>query len=67
MNKLAVTQAQLDRALTVAAKRHIPVAGMRVRPDGSVDVLFGEPLTTPPPPADDDGSWEAHEKRHGHG
>lgn len=69
MNKAAVTQAQLKRAFAVAADLGHPVAGLRVRPDGAVDLLFGDPLTAPPPPsppADDDGSWEAYDREHGH-
>lgn len=67
MNKLAVTQAQVKRIVAACEAVGKTVTGFKLRPDGSVDVLLTEVLTAPPPPPDDDGSWEAHEKRHGHG
>jgi hypothetical protein len=43
------------------------VFALRAHPDGSVDVLLTEPASPPEVVAGDDGGWEAHEKRHGHG
>jgi hypothetical protein len=72
MNKPAVSQAKMLRMKAAIDKLALPFAGFMTRPDGSVVALVGDPLTAQPEPApdpagDDDGGWEAHEKRHGYG
>jgi hypothetical protein len=50
MNRPAVTQAAVRRAVKAAEAMGKPVTGIRLRPDRSVEVLFGEapPLTAGP-------------------
>lgn len=68
MNKPATTKAQLKRAFAVAAELGMPVAGLRVRPDGITELMFGEALTpAPPAPPVAPGSWEEYDRDHGHG
>jgi len=70
MNKPAVTKAQAQRMVEAMEALGKTVSGLVVRPDGSVKLEFGELTPTPPaPPAVDDeiDSWEAYEKRRGHG
>jgi hypothetical protein len=54
---LVVTQAQMARAVRALEQSKTPFAGFRIHPDGSVDVLAGEPLA-----AADDGpsDWDRH-------
>lgn len=69
MNTPAVTKAAVSRALKAAASLGHPIAGIRLRPDRSVEVLFGEPLTAAAqaPPSDDlDAELEAFSARHGY-
>lgn len=70
MNKPAVTKAQAQRMVEAMEGLGKTVCGLVVRPDGSVKLEFGQ-LTDAPPPepavSADDGSWEAYDKRRGHG
>lgn len=77
MNTPAVTIAAVQRAIKAAEGLGKPVAGVRLRPDKSVEILFGEPappqpdpLTAKPPPIppeDLDAELEAWSARHGYG
>lgn len=71
MNTPAVSLAKMQRMKRAIEREGLPFAGYRYFPDGSVAALVGEPLTPPatatPDPAEDDGGWEAHERRHGYG
>ena len=66
MNKPAVSQAKLQRAMRVLEKAGKPFCGFRLHPDGSVDVLTGQPdaaLTSDPLDAELH-QWAA---KHGYG
>jgi hypothetical protein len=75
VNVPAVTIASVQRAIKAAEGLGKPVAGVRLRPDRSVEILFGEPapvgLLTPqaaaPPSADLDAELSEWSARHGYG
>lgn len=72
MNRPAVTQAAVARAIKAAESLGKSVAGVRLRPDRTVDVIFGEPQAlTPPPPtplaANLEEELEAFAAKHGYG
>jgi hypothetical protein len=65
VNKSAVTQAQMKRAFAVAADLGLAVSALRVNPNGSAELLFGDASPSMSIPVDDadDGTWEAYDRR----
>lgn len=70
MNKRAVTKAQLRRAIETVEAMGKTVCGVRVGPDGSAEVLIGEPHGGTPVAADADddrAALRAFEAGHANG
>lgn len=67
----AVSRAKMERAAKALRHAGIPFQGFRLHPDGSVDVLAGEPLTIAAKSSEsltepkDDGGWDAYDETHG--
>lgn len=71
MNTRAVSQAKMRRMRAAIERDGLPFRGYLTRPDGSVEALVGEPLTTPAnapsssDPLDQElAEWDA---KHGYG
>lgn len=66
MNKRTATKAQIRRAVETVEAMGKTVAGVRVLPDGSAEVLIGDPARGTAPPANED-VWAEFDRAHGHG
>jgi hypothetical protein len=71
MNKPAVSVAKMQRMRRAIERDGLPFRGYVTRPDGSVEALVGEPLTTPheaPSPIDPlDAELAEWDAKHGYG
>lgn len=71
MNKPAVSQAKMQRMKRAIEREGLPFRGFCCHPDGRVEALVGEPLTTPLQPASPSDPLDAElaewDAKHGHG
>jgi hypothetical protein len=67
MNKRAVTKAQMRRAVDELEARGKTIAGIRLNPDGSADVLLTGAANAPQPSDPLDAELAEWAQRHGYG
>jgi len=53
-----VTQADITRAVKAAQKAKLPIAGVRIEPDGSILIIHGEPQVVAASTTSHEREWD---------